>query len=428
MKWLALVVMAVFFSAANAGPHTPTHPLATLNGPWKFHEGDNPQWAEPAFDDTRWETIDLTAPAGAHDGDVGLSGYVPGWAARGHAAYSGYAWYRLRISLDSLTGKSFALAGPPAVDEAYQVFINGKLYGGVGDFSNAEPVVYSIQPRLFLLPDSIKQHGSVSIAFRVWMSAITLSGDPAWGGIHIAPVIGEKSAVETRYNFQWRQTIKGYIVDAVEPAIFILLAILAFILYRSHGQDPAYLWLIVALLFTALVRANQPFYNWLQVESSHAFDLTTVVTLMPLVIGGWLMFWRSWFKVDSPAWLPKIIIILTLLYLCSQLLGLAWLGNAVPHALFQEISKYIRLALAVLMLYILYTGIRQNGHDKWIAIVALLLISTGLFAQELSELHVQGIWFPYGVGVSRTQYAYAVFDVVMFALLIRKLKSPSGKS
>ena len=42
-----------------------------LNGPWKFTIGDSPidpathqpLWSEPAFDDSHWETVDLTPPA-----------------------------------------------------------------------------------------------------------------------------------------------------------------------------------------------------------------------------------------------------------------------------------------------------------------------------------------------------------------------------
>src|SRR5215475_2805961 len=48
--------------------------VATLTGPWKFHLGDDVRWANPEYDDSSWESVDLTAPPGAHDDDVGLSG------------------------------------------------------------------------------------------------------------------------------------------------------------------------------------------------------------------------------------------------------------------------------------------------------------------------------------------------------------------
>src|SRR6202451_3198843 len=50
-----------------------------LNGPWKFSVGDSPidpktgqpLWAEPEFDDSKWETVDLTPKDGAFDPEIG---------------------------------------------------------------------------------------------------------------------------------------------------------------------------------------------------------------------------------------------------------------------------------------------------------------------------------------------------------------------
>ena len=57
-----------------------------------------------------------------------------------------------------------------------------------------------------------------------------------------------------------------------------------------------------------------------------------------------------------------------------------------------------------------------GAHDP-----AVVFLSAGLFAQEVSVLHIPGIWFPFGVGVSRTQFVYMAFDVLLFALLLRRL-------
>src|SRR5690242_14955777 len=48
------------------------HSTAHLDGPWKFHTGDDPRWADPDFDDSGWESMDLSAPQDANDGDVGI--------------------------------------------------------------------------------------------------------------------------------------------------------------------------------------------------------------------------------------------------------------------------------------------------------------------------------------------------------------------
>ncbi len=67
-----------------------------LTGPWKFHKGDNPEWAQPDFNDSGWAAMDLTPPPGSYDPFLGTSGFVPGWTMLGDPGYSGYAWYRLK--------------------------------------------------------------------------------------------------------------------------------------------------------------------------------------------------------------------------------------------------------------------------------------------------------------------------------------------
>jgi hypothetical protein len=83
-----------------------------LNGPWRFHTGDDLRWANPDFDDAGWETVDLTPAPGAKDNDVGLAGYVSGWHSRGHKDYTGYAWYRLRVTATAPRSETLTVAGP----------------------------------------------------------------------------------------------------------------------------------------------------------------------------------------------------------------------------------------------------------------------------------------------------------------------------
>ena len=75
-----------------------------------------------------------------------------------------------------------------------------------------------------------------------------------------------------------------------------------------------------------------------------------------------------------------------------------------------------------LLLFTIFSGAKRIGVGAWLDVLAALLIMTGLFAQELSVLHVPSIWFPFGTGVSRTQFAYAGFAIILFALLIRRTR------
>lgn len=431
IEWAAMALLVAPPAARAVVPITISlgRSAAELDGPWKFHTGDDPRWASADFDDSAWETVDLTAPAGAHDSDVGLTGYVPGWGARGHSGYSGYAWYRLRVDVSAPDGSPLALAGPPDVDDTYQIFVNGKLLGSAGDFSSGTPRVFSIQPRMFTLANSPSvaaqpENSSMLIAFRVWMGPWDLA-DPAAGGIHIAPVIGEQSSVEARYQLQWLQTVRGYIVEIVEALAFILLAVMAWSLRGFDRMDPAYAWLGAALALTAAYRANQAVFFWGQFETVHAFELVSVVLLMPLCLAAWTMAWRAWLRLTDSEWIRIGAAILLVSYVVGQFLEASWFYGALPESVNESANLAIlwsRVMFAGLTAAIAYRGIRENSREGWLTLPALLLVSIGLFAQELSELHIKGIWFPFGTGVSRTQFAYAAFDVAMFALLWRRLR------
>src|SRR3569832_132153 len=99
-----------------------------LDGAWRFHPGDDPRWADADLDDSGWETIDLTANPGSHDGDVGLPDYVGGWMAHGHANLQGYAWYRRALDIPRVPPRWIVL-GPTLVEHAYAIYWNGRLLG-----------------------------------------------------------------------------------------------------------------------------------------------------------------------------------------------------------------------------------------------------------------------------------------------------------
>ncbi|HEU4884620.1 MAG TPA: hypothetical protein VFT45_20360, partial [Longimicrobium sp.] len=53
-----------------------------LDGPWRFRQGDDAAWAQPALDDGAWRTLSVP---GAWDEQIG--------------DYDGFAWYRREVVL-----------------------------------------------------------------------------------------------------------------------------------------------------------------------------------------------------------------------------------------------------------------------------------------------------------------------------------------
>jgi hypothetical protein len=92
-----------------------------LSGPWRFHIGDDLRWADPSVNDTLgedgWQSIFTDRP----------------WGAQGHYGYTGFAWYRLHLRITPAPGvKSDFQLLLPAVQDACEVYWNGRLVGGRG--------------------------------------------------------------------------------------------------------------------------------------------------------------------------------------------------------------------------------------------------------------------------------------------------------
>jgi hypothetical protein len=334
----------------------------------------------------------------------------------------------MQLSVSAQDSGPLAVLGPSAVDGPYQLFLNGRLLGdGGGRLTGAKPVTLGNQPRLFAVPSALQAELSSGqpavLAIRVWSGAFT-AADPKGGGIHIAPALGQADAAEALYKLRWLDVFNGYVVDAVEAAVFLLLAAMALSLIPFDRSNAAYGWMAAALLFLGAMRANQAVFFWMQIESIQMFDLVRSVLLVPLFMGGWVMAWRAWFGVARPAWFGRTVIGLTLLYMLCQLFTRTTFSLGTPHGLavwLRHLSDWIRLGLLGLMAWVVGAGAAKERWRSWLAVLAAATLSVGLFAQELSALGLPGIWFPFGVGVSRTQYAYAVFAPLLFALLLARL-------
>lgn len=383
-----------------------------LAGPWRFQLGDDTRWATPGFDDTRWESVDLTPAPGAHDSDVGLTNYVPGWWARGHEGRSGYAWYRMRIAVDAPAGTSIALLAPAYVEDAYQVFWNGNLIGGTGDFSGKTPVIYSTRPQVFRLPPMAANVHDAVIAIRVWMRP-GLGRAPDSGGIHIPPTLGTTEAIDAQYRLEWLQTFNGYVLEVVEPMGFALLAVLAWCFRAAMPSRRFAPWLCAALLLTAAYRLNQAVYTWMPYENLTVY-LTVHLVLIPFGLAAWIMAWRHWYQLERWRWLTYAIGILTVL---SAVLVLALPGETLAM-----LRPLWRVPLAVVLLATALAGWRRRQPDRLLTFVVVLLVAASQFSGALTAVGVPGIWFPFGVGVSLTQYLYAALIVALAALLIRTVQ------
>jgi Stage II sporulation protein E (SpoIIE) len=425
-----------------------------LFGPWKFTVGDSPidprtgqpLWAEPDFDDSKWETADLTPKVGAFDPIGGLSGYVPGWTAKGHPGYWGYAWYRIRFEVQARPGAALALAGPADVDDAYQVFDNGVLAGHFGDFTGNRPRIYFTRPKMFPLPgpgnraatagqgaatpDETGPTGTGAagsatqvLAFRLWMDPGTLTSGPDTGGMHSAPVLGEAGPVAAGYQMRWLELIRAYASTAVECLLFGLLAVVAFSLILFDRSDRVYLWMGALFLLLAANAALVEISNWTEVLSAPVFNLLLEGD-SALIWAVWVMVWWVWFGLERPRWLPRVTVGPTLLLMASDIVRDEIFFGLVPHAIaihFVTVDLILKLLFFALLSWIVIEGIRRQGVEGWLVLPVVVLRGISAFTQPLNLLHIRMVWFPFGAQVGLADFANLLVAVVIALLLLRRL-------
>jgi len=452
---LALSLAALFTCSllAAAQPDTIAHitlgqAAVPLYGPWKFSVGDSPidpktgqpLWAEPEFDDSKWETVDLTPKDGAVDPVGVISGYVTGWAAKGHPGYWGYAWYRIRVQVRARQGLGLALVGSAEVDDAYQVFDDGELAGHFGDFAGGGPKVYLSQPKMFQLRQpahrgaqgglektgqdkSAPEDSTRVLAFRLWMEPNTLMFAPDVGGLHSAPVLGEASAVAADYQARWLELIRAHAADGADALLHGLLAVVAFTLILFDRADRVYLWMGALFLLSAIFDALYTIDNWTELQSIPISNLQQDVGA-PLIYAAWIMVWRVWFRQQRPAWLPRLTAVLALLVGVSSILGDEVFFGLVPHAVALHCltaSVVLRLLIFALLVWVVVEGIRRQGIEDWLVLPVVLLRGIGAFPSELQLLHIRMNWVLFGAEINLGQIATLLLALIIALLLLRRL-------
>jgi len=399
------IVVADLASGGRPDPPTLRAAATLLDGAWRFHIGDDPHWADANTDDGGWETIDLTAPPGSHDGDVGLPDYVGGWMAHGHPGYRGYAWYRRAVTVP-VGHALWDILGPTLVENGYELYWNGQRLGGSGRLGPA-PRVVGTRPLRFALPaDAAGTRGVLAVrAYMRPSSGVSADG----GGMHSAPILAPRPISDELHRVQWQRTIAGYIVEVIEPISMLAVIGLALVLRSRSSHENFLIFASIALALLAARRLNNAIVAW-----TDLMDLTTYAWLASVmwvpVVAAWTLAWnrwclRPWRSIDVAA----------------AVLAVAGIIGAVIHS--PSVTSGSRLG-SIALFVVIGARIIRSGPMQILALVTLVSIMVALFGGELLDpIGVPGIWFPFNIGVSRTQYVYAIAIPLVAFLIARTLLS-----
>jgi hypothetical protein len=167
VKLLILTISILLLLARTNG----VAQVIDLSGIWKFHIGDKPAWSTTGYDDTRWE--DIHSPSA--------------WEDEGFNGYDGFAWYRKKFDGKKLDKKDNYYLNLGFIDDADEVYLNGKLIGLSGSMPPKFKTAYNSERKYSIPNEVINFNGENTIAIRIF--DVTHSGGIIDGelGIYLSP-------------------------------------------------------------------------------------------------------------------------------------------------------------------------------------------------------------------------------------------------
>jgi hypothetical protein len=153
-------------------------------------------------------------------------------------------------------------------------------------------------------------------------------------------------------------------------------------------------------------------------------NLWVDICLTPLAFGLWVLFWGSWFRlaemrrIQRAAWGLVVLLILCLAPLRAPLYG-----HIVPVSAstwLQPVTVLLKLALGILIYWVVYRGVRTRGFEGWLSLPAVLLLPLVLYSDEMLTLHIQQIFHIFGLAINIQQIAMLIMLAAISLLMMRR--------
>lgn len=200
---------------------------------WKYQPGDNPEWADPNFDDSDWHKIN----------PIDLKAYrMP------DSLWSGYGWWRIRFTADPKIIE--------AIERLYfqswgaaEIYLNGELVETYGNFSTDSQLEQTYTPNY--APDRPLKITPQNI----YTLAIRFSNHQAKNNFRIfkyfsenlAFNIGFSTAVRAKYSdFRYPNS---FATLSVLVAVLLILLVLHLLLYFKFRKEEPYLVITLITFF-----------------------------------------------------------------------------------------------------------------------------------------------------------------------------------
>ncbi len=322
-----------------------------LNKDWHFCSGDNSEWANPKFNDSKWDTVSLPLSIGE---------LIP-------FKYNGNVWLR---STFTITRKQTSTPFYFTVRQfgASEIYLDGKLINQFGKVGNSESNEELFNPYNTPIPFIIDSVGIHHIAVRFSNHSILVDDESqAEMDAFSLDIVDSKSALS-------KQTLRFYkeIIVSIAIGIFLTLSIINFILFFFYKRDRSNLYYSIfstAIAFTFAISAinntcNSSFSQLLLNQANEVFLFVSNFFLMALVY--------SFAYAKNPKRL-KI-----LLGVCTLGVCLVFINFNLAQIISNVINLYCIIDIIIVLLRLYKTKYDPTGKKRkrfWIILAGVFILA-----------------------------------------------------
>ena len=354
---------------------------SSLQGSWKYHPGDNPEWASPTFNDATWESADTLL----------LQDRLP------ESGWEGIGWFRLHLSVpdEQLQNLPLVLQVTYQVG-ASEIYLNGDLiykFGTVGTQKGEEEPYWERDPQVISFSGKTDHLIAVRYSNFSFDKSVIMFGF----GIKLAPL---------NPNIKRRITMvsEGTTIQMVWTAVSVFLML-------QH-----------LLLFIFYPRARENLYFAISTGSIGAFVfLTFQFILFATSVTQILFLFRLLFSVYVLMFLSGLLFLYTLFYPklpklswffligwlvtgCAALFNLDFTESISGNLTLPDGTKiHFNVRVAALLLFLLFTSLTFLEMAR-VIIVAIFKKKDGAWIFGLGSLSPFVLSFVLGDIVSRAGY------------------------
>lgn len=406
-----IAILTVLLPVANALGATPSQqrigpPSVTVNGLWQFHIGDDPRWAAPEYDDSRWKKISADKS----------------WGEQGHEGYTGFAWYRRRIAIGTYPATPQLGILIPNADDEYELYWNGRKIGNYGTPPPHAWWYHRSRAASFPLPPPPSSSIEGVLALRVWKSPLDSSSPGNSGGLTTPPVIGDVRALNLRVQAAQSALVQQNLPSLLIGALMSVTGLVVLVFFYARGrQDKVYLWCSLYLLgvgFSVWLVFTEPWklYQFFGSVVQVLRDVPLWLLLLGLLNLEKDVGWRKWTARLITAYLMAEVVDTTLLMFWEHAgPSFLWL-DAITTCFYTIPGLYPAVLLAVLLVR------RQHVANVPVALVAglytLYYAAIEFFLQGRRFTHSTMTDWLYALGIYVGNYQFSALFILQTLLFL----------